>query len=211
MGTVCPPILKRHIQPNGPMLPLTPATPSGTRPGQRTDTALTHWQTREPPGCHISQLCLNQPQETGEVIQPAAHLTVPLPVPPSHKTQPGVPALTASLPSPAPRSWTHHGQCNGACNASAGGGFPLAFYQGKVKSPFLKRGNSSLVFIPADLGHSGKQREAGRSQSSGCSLAPRMEQVCLCSRSAAHQHCSFHLGRKLNVFTWNLRGLAKGL
>lgn len=41
------------------------------------------------------------------------------------------------------------------CHCS--GWFSLKFYQGKAESFFLKPGNSSLVFIPADLGHAGKQ------------------------------------------------------
>lgn len=53
------------------------------------------------------------------------------------------------------------------CHCS--GWFSPEFYQGKAKSLFLKPGNSSLMFIPADLGHSGKQHGAG-SWSPGCSL-----------------------------------------
>lgn len=49
------------------------------------------------------------------------------------------------------------------------GWFSPEFYQGEAKSLFLKPGNSSLVFIPADLGHAGKQQSWG-SWSPGCSL-----------------------------------------
>lgn len=52
------------------------------------------------------------------------------------------------------------------------GWFSPEFYQGKAKSLFLKPGNSSFVFIPADLGHAGKQRSRG-SRSPGCSLLGR--------------------------------------
>lgn len=45
--------------------------------------------------------------------------------------------------------------------------FSFEFYQGKAKSLFLKPGHSSLVFIPADLGHAGKQCGAGGAGAQG--------------------------------------------
>lgn len=193
--------------PDGYSVPLHPQNTHPTAPccpwpGQRTDIALTHRQTREPPGCHISQPCPNQPQETGEVTRMGVHLTVPLPVPLGHKIQPELPALTASLPFPAAGPTAGNAT---ELQRLRWGWFSRAFYLGKVKSLFLKRGNSSLVFMPADLGSAGKQRGAG-ARARGVAgpwdgaNAPFLQ-----------EHTRFHPGRKLNVFTWNLRGLAKGL
>lgn len=68
--------------------------------------------------------------------------------------------------------------------------FSPEFYQGKAKSLFLKPGNSSLVFIPADLGHAGKQPRAGGAGARGAPswdrasppalpLSPRQETPCI--------------------------------
>jgi len=147
----------------GPAPPLAPY--AGRVPARAEDRHST--RPREPLGCHTSRL-----QGTGGATRPPAHLTVPLPVPPSHKTQPWVPAPTVSLPSTAPRGQTHRGRRNGAATPLLG--LVLScILSGKSQIPLSKKRKLLPGVYP---GWPWARREAARSgagssRSAGCSRA----------------------------------------